>query len=255
MSASAAQSVSGSLPSGDERRTAELTTGAVCALLGTVVYATAGALHGALTAGTGGARVIFAHVVDHPLWGLINFAILVAGLAWLVVFVVVARSLALSRGPTASGSAFLGQVATVMLTFGLAAATLLYLVDAVVLPNLASAWASSPARQDALVELGNTVQSLIRIPLFHVMPLFILGLPFALMGGALISRHSPFPSWIGWLGAVVGTASFITASLWVVGIDIVPETVMWAVYQPLIWIWVIAVGIVLARRSRTHQYR
>lgn len=235
-------------PVDSRSRSAELRIGAGLAIAGTVLHATTGAFHGALTAGTdrSSSATVFQHVNDHPSWAVINLGMLVATLTWLGAVLVLARH----SGSGSTWRTFLGQLAAAILTVGVASATLLFLIDAVVLPNLATQWATaSPERQAELVAMGDTVQVLIRVPLFHVLPLFVFGLPFALAGAAHVGRGTLLPSWIGYLGLLAGSASFVTGCLWVLDLNVIPETIMWAVYQPLSWVWVIAAGICLWRGS------
>lgn len=221
----------------------------VVAIVGTLAHITAGVLHGALTAGTdrSSSVTVYAHVLATPAWGAINLGLLLATLAWLAVFVGVER--ATPSDPT--WRAWLGRLATVVLTFGVAAAALLFLTDAIVLPTLAEQWATAaPERQAELVVLGDTVQTVIRIPLFHVLPLFVFGLPFALIGAAHTDRASLLPRWLAWLTLTAGTTSFVMGLTWALGSTAIPEVILWALIQPFIWTWGIATGISLWRRSR-----
>lgn len=220
----------------------------VCALVATVAYLAAGIAHGALTAGgdQSSSATVFEHVNNTPAWGPVNIVMLLAILGWLAVFVVLND---LSGG--SDRTAWLGRLSTLMLTLGIAAATLLYLVDAIAIPQLATQWAqAAPAEQAQLVATGDMIQNALRIPLFHTLPMFVLGLPFALLGLAhLNAPSSPLPAWTAWIALIGGTAAFLMGLSWSLGSDFVPETVLWAIVQPLIWIWGIGTGITLIRNA------
>lgn len=213
----------------------------LCALLGTVANIVAGALHGSLSAGgaTGSSAIIFRHVLTTPAWAVVNLISLLAIFAWLAAFVALADS-------------WLGRLATQTLAIGAGILALLYLTDAFTIPELARQWAhAAPAEQRQLVATGDLVQQVIRMPLFNVLPTFVLGLPFGLYGVTHLRRTSPVPTWTAALAGITGAASFVIGLTWTVGSNTVPEIVLWTVLQPLIWVWGIATGIaLLLRRPR-----
>lgn len=219
----------------------------VCAIVATIAYLAAGALHGALTAGgdQSSSAAVFEHVNNTPAWGPVNIVMLLATMGWLAVFVV------LNDLPGGSDrTAWLGRLSTLMLTLGIAAAALLYLADAIAIPQLAQQWAqAAPADQARIVATGDTVQNALRIPLFHTLPMFVLGLPFALLGLAHVGPSSPVPTWTAWLALIGGTAAFLMGLGWALGMSFVPETALWAVVQPIIWIWGFGTGISLLRQA------
>ncbi|MEV1293960.1 hypothetical protein [Pseudonocardia sp. NPDC049635] len=228
--------------------TATLRGAGVCAIVTTIVYLIAGILHGTLTAGgdQSSSETVFEHVNATPAWGPVNIVMLLATIGWLAVFV------AINDLPGGGDrTAWLGRLSTLALAFGIAAATLLYLADAIAIPQLAQQWAqAAPVEQAQIVATGDTVQNALRIPLFHTLPMFVLGLPFALLGLAHVKApSSELPTWTAWLALIGGAAAFLMGLSWSLGTDFVPETMLWAVVQPLIWIWGISTGVSLLRRA------
>lgn len=225
-----------------------LRAASVCVLAGTLAHLGAGVLHGALTAGTGqsSSAIIYQHVLTTPPWAAVNLVMLLALLVWLAAFVALdcsSQSIVTWRG-------WLGRLASSVLGLGIAAATLLYLTDVVTVPTLAEQWATAgPDRRAQLELLGDTVQIAIRIPLFHTLPILVLGLPFALLGAAHIGKDGLLPTWLGWVSLVAGTASFVTGISWSLGSTAIPELVLWAGIQPLIWIWGLGAGVALWRTA------
>ena len=225
----------------------------LCALLGTVANIVAGVLHGRLSAGSGvgSSAVIFRHVLDTPSWAVDNLISLLTMFAWLAVFV------ALGHRVDTRNSGWVGRLAAVTLAIGTALVAVLYLTDAYTIPALAHQWAAaSPGEQHQLVATGDLVQRVIRMPLFNVLPTFVLGLPFALYGLAQLHRPGPVPTWTAVVAGITGLAAFVIGLSWIAGSDTVPEIVLWVVIQPLIWVWGIATGIaVLLSSARTATSR
>ena len=223
----------------------------VCALVGTLAHLVAGVLHGALTAGTSqsSSAIIYHHVLATPPWAAVNLVSLLALLVWLAVFV----ALDCSSRSSLTWRGWLGRLASIVLGLGIAAATLLYLTDVVTVPALAEQWATAgPDRRAQLELLGDTVQIAIRIPLFHTLPILVFGLPFALLGAAHIGQDGVLPTWLGWASLVAGTTSLITGLSWSLGTTAIPELILWAGIQPLIWIWGLGAGVALWRTASRH---
>lgn len=232
----------------DRRRTVLRAAGA-CALVGTLAHLVSGVLHGALTAGVdqSSSVTVYRHILDTPSWAAANLVMLLALLLWLAVFVALHRDS--QSGATWRG--WLGQLASLVLGLGIAAATLLYLTDVVTLPTLAEQWATAgPERRSQLEAIGDTVQIAIRIPLFHTLPMLVLGLPFALLGAANIGEDGLLPTWLAWISLIAGSAAFVIGTSWSLGSTAIPELVLWTGVQPLIWIWGLGAAIALWRRAR-----
>lgn len=209
---------------------ASLRIGSVCAMFGTFAYVTCGLLHGSLS-GRGGAEILFRHVLERPYWGLIHLGSMFSILCWLAAFT-------WSLGtPTSSNSSeyssLIGLLAVVSLTFGAAVASLQFFVDGYTLTALADRWAAaSPVEQQGIVRTGDLLQTLIREPVFVSEPIFLFGLPFALIGLG-VALDGRYPAWIGWAGFAVSGATFVTGVTWFVGLDFIPELTLWVALQPL----------------------
>lgn len=223
-----------------ERR-AVLRIGSVCAIFGTLAYATFGVLHGPLS-GSGGAEVIFRHVLERPYWALIHLGSMLAILLWLGAFVALERSFGASGNDSK-----LYSLAVVSLTVGAAVSFLHFSIDGYVLTELADRWATAPpAEREEVVRMGEFVHTLLRQPLFVVELVFLFGLPFALIGlGIGLDRE--YPAWLGWAGFVVGAATFVTGTTWFVGLRVIPEVVLFVALLPLEWLWLLAMGVVMWR--------
>jgi hypothetical protein len=229
-----------------ERR-AVLRIGSVCAIVGTFAYASFGALHGPLS-GSGGAEVIFRHVLERPYWAPIHLGSMLAILLWLGTFVALERSSGAS-GNDSRFSLLAGRLAVVSLTVGAAVSFLHFSIDGYVLAELADRWATAPpAEREEVVRMGEFVHTLLRQPLFVVELVFLFGLPFALIG-LRIALDREYPTWLGWAGAVVGTATFVTGAMWFANLRVIPELVLFVALLPLEWLWLLALGVVMWLRS------
>jgi len=49
----------------------------------------------------------------------------------------------------------------------------------------------------------------------------------------------------------VGAATLVTGITWFADIDLVPELTLWTVLQPLEWLWLLVLGVVMWRESNT----
>jgi hypothetical protein len=113
-------------------------------------------------------------------------------------------------------------------------------VGALSLVTLSDAWASADdaarpafvAAAEALVAENNTVTLAGTLT-----PLGILLISLPLVRG-------PLPHWIGWLGITTGALGLASEVLRFA------VTALYAVYGPLLWVWIAAVGIALLRLAR-----
>ena len=228
-----------------DTRNLRLRVAAIATLIATALIILTGVLHGALSAGTDEAAsaTIYEHVLATPAWPAANLFMLIGLLGWLAAFA------AIENAHPAGG--WIGRLATSTLAIGIAASTLLFLIDTVAIPELAEQWdAAGPQQQATLVAVGDALQSAIRTPLFDVLPLFVFGLPFALFGIAYFSARGPVPRWIAAVAAGTGTTTLIAGITWSLGSTLIPEMFLWAVALPLLWTWGAATGIALLLASR-----
>ena len=52
-------------------------------------------------------------------------------------------------------------------------------------------------------------------------------------------------------GFAVGAATLVTGITWFAGFDLVPELTLWAALQPLEWLWILVLGVVMWHESNT----
>jgi hypothetical protein len=234
----------------NEKRTTRvsLRIGSVCAIVGTLAYVIAGVLHGPLS-GSGGVEVIFRHVLERPYWVVFHLVSMLAIVCWLCAFVALVRSFQ-TAGDNSKPSSLVGWFAIVGLTAGAAVSFLHFSIDGYALKELADGWATAlPAERENIVRMGESVHVLLREPLFVSEIVFLFGLPFALIGlGIALDRT--YPAWLGWAGFAVGAATFVTGATWFVGLPIIPELTLFVALLPLEWVWILALGVVMWRRSR-----
>jgi len=227
-----------------------LRIGSICAILGTIAFVTAGALHGSLTVGSGSFEVVFRHVAERPYWSAIHlFGYTFGVLLWLATFVALARTFGISTSGGQGISSFVGQLTVALMVVGSTMAILQYVTDGYVLPRLTERWATvSGAQRESIVRTGEIFQTLLREPLFEGEVAFCYGLPFALAGlGVALDRA--YPSWFGRFGFLAGGGVFVYGATSFVGLDLIPELVLWAALMPLEWLWTIALGVVMWRKS------
>lgn len=194
-----------------------LKTGAVSAILGTVLSVAAGVGFGNLTNELG-AQAVLNYLAQRPewYWPATYLGFIFGALFWVLAFIVLADSLEGGIGRT------LGRFGVAVVVLGAS----IHVVDSSIsgfgLTALAGEWAdASTSEQANLLLAGETLLWVLGGTWASVLSLFH-GVPFILFGLAAVLDRS-YPAWLGWVGFVGGLGSLVAGVMMFLGTDILPE--------------------------------
>jgi len=210
----------------------------------------AGAIIGSLAAGVGNllhpvtplvdpqgvARVI----AESDLWTAIHLVIVFGIILMLGGLVALEHSI---RGGLAGALARFGLVAGVA---GIAVGLILVILDGVAAKQLAEAWATAPADEQAAalrVVLANETGNFALASLFNFL---FAGATFILFGLA-VAFSDAYPRWLGWVAVAAGVASLGAGLIQaLVGAPTPASRFLTIVGPTVITLWLLVIGILLA---------
>lgn len=216
-----------------------LRIGALCVIVGSVAVFVFRAAHGDLPTGTPEAALRF--VASHPNYRGVHLGANLGVLVWVGGLVALASAL------TQPVAWFLGRLGVASALVGAAIYIVDFTIDGFGLNLLADTWvATSPAGQadaERIVEVAFVVlwgTSLISISILWGVTLVLFGLAVAREG---------YPSWLGWTGLVVGTATFAALTTQLLQPGLVPGLLVYAALPSAAQLWSLALGIAMWRRA------
>ena len=214
--------------------------GALCAVLGTLANIAASVGHGDLPEAGTSAQLAFVAARDS--WSHVHLASVLAVLLWLVAFVALTESLRATRGATA------GRLGLAAAFVGAGVHVVFFSIDGYALKRTADAWATaSPERRLSLTHAGELVLLLQNSQFVSAIAL-LLGLPFVLFGLA-VARSGAFPAWFGWIAVLAGTGSLVTGTTRFVGLELVPDPVLFLAFALPASLWTAALAWPVWRRA------
>jgi hypothetical protein len=178
-----------------------LRIGAVCAVIGTVFQVAAGSGSGNPPTGEGTAETL-RWLAERPdwYWPAVYLGFMVGALLWVGAFTALAGSL------TEGASWGLSRLALAAILAGVAIHIVDGTLNGVGLRLLVDDWAStSGAEQAAVVRDGATLLAILEGTWASAI-IFYHGIPFILMGLAVVLSHR-YPAWLGWIGIAGGVIS------------------------------------------------
>jgi Domain of unknown function (DUF4386) len=215
-------------------------TGGICLIVGAVVFALWRLLHADTPAADAQAAMNF--VRNRPIYPAVHvFAVLAA-------LVVVIGLLALTRSLTRPGPSLIGQAAAVSAMVGLAIFGVESTSEGLALPELADAASKAdPNQRIEYVRAAHAVAAATHGPSLLAMALMI-GIPLLLLGIAMVLDR--YPSWLGWIGLVIGGTTTLAA----VGLFLIPSLFPGFLLYGLLGsviaqLWLVTTGTVMLRRA------
>lgn len=219
-----------------------LRLGAAGAVLGTLANVVATAGHGDLP--EAGTATELAFVAERASWSHVHLLSIVGVLLWIGAFAALARSL---RG---TPGAALGRLALSSAYVGAGVHVVFFSIDGFALKRTADAWAAAAgAEQAELLQAGSLVL-LLQNSQFVSAVAFLLGLPFLLLGAAVV-RSRTYPAWLGWVAGLAGVGSLVTGATRFVGLDVIGDPVLFPAFALPASLAVAALGVQMERRART----
>jgi hypothetical protein len=233
------------LESGEEQQTREqalLRFGAVGAILGSVVSVAAGVNLG-LTSEPGTEAFLRA-IVARPswYWPTVHLGFIVGAFLWVWAFIALASSL--TRGV----SWVLGWLGVATMVVGAAVHVVDSSISGVGLTALAKAWQNAPASEQAgLLRVGDTLLYILNgtFPSVHN---YFHGVPFILLGLAVVASGGRYPVWLGWVGVVGGLGAVVGGVLTFLGVELGREQ-FFILFLQLVSLWTVAMGVLMWRRA------
>jgi hypothetical protein len=219
-----------------------LTVGGVLAVVGGLGYFVTLLLHGDLPDQT--TEIALEHVAGRPEWRLLKLALIVSVVCWIGGFIALVQSL------PAGLSSLLGRWAVLSTVIGASVVVVEYAIIGHALKDVADAWlaAPSPAAAQALVSMADVMLA-ITGGLFHSFVALMLGLPYLLMGMAIVSGQG-YPRWLGWVAVVAGSGALLAGTTRFLGIGLVPYPLLYGGFVLPLSIWLATMGVLMWRRAR-----
>lgn len=213
------------------REAALLRAGAVCAVVGTILYAVVSVLRGHPPVED--SLRMLNHVASHPEWRLLHLGGIFAVVLWIAALT--AFSLSLNRD-NAWG---LSRIAQAVLVLASAVSTVDSSIDGFALRDLADSWTSLEGDAQAEV-LNQTVTVLVVLGSVAFTAQVLLGLSFVLYGFTVIysDEHA---EWFGWIAVVAGVG-------WMVGAVNMSFDVVLS-FAALAWIWMLLLAVLMWRAA------
>lgn len=220
----------------------ELKLGGALAVVGGLGYFIALLLHGDLPDQT--TEVALEHIAGRPEWRLLKLVLIMSVMCWIGAFIALARSL------PAGLSGLLARWAVLSTVIGVAIVVVEYAIIGHALKSVADAWlvAPSPAAAQAMIPMADVMLA-ITGGLFHSFVAWMLGLPFLLVGLAIIFGHN-YSRWLGWFAVVAGSGPLLAGTTRFLGVDLVPYPLLYGGFVIPLNLWLAGMGVLMWRRAR-----
>ena len=216
--------------------------GGTLAVMGGLGYFVALLLHGDLPDQT--TEIALEHIADRPEWRVLKLALIASVLCWIGAFTALVRSLPQGL------SILLGRWAVSIAIVGVAIVVVEYAIIGHALKDVADAWLVASGTDTEVNLRMAEVMLAITGGLFHSFVAWMLGLPYVLLGAAIV-LGSGYPRWLGWIAVVAGTGALLAGTTRFLGIGLVPYPLLYGGFVIPLSIWLAAMGVLMWRRART----
>lgn len=216
--------------------------GGALAVIGGLGYFVTLLLHGDLPDQT--TEIALKHIAGRPEWRVLKLALITSVLCWIGAFVALVRSFPQGL------SSLLGQWAVYISIVGVAIVVVEYAIIGHALKEVADAWlATPPANAEAHLRMAEVMLA-ITGGLFHSFVAWMLGLPYVLLGAAVVLGRD-YPRWLGWIAVVAGSGALLAGMTRFLGIGLVPYPLLYGGFVIPLSIWLAAMGVLMWHRTRT----
>jgi hypothetical protein len=219
-----------------------LKLGGALAVMGGLGYFVALLLHGDLPDQT--TEVALEHIAGRPAWRALKLMLIASVLCWIGAFT--ALVLSLPQGV----SRLLGRWAVSISIVGVAIVVVEYAIIGHALKDVADAWLAAPATDREVGLRMAEVMLAITGGLFHSFVALMLGLPYVLLGAAIVLGRV-YPRWLGWVAVVAGSGALLAGTTRFLGIRLVPYPLLYGGFVIPLTLWLAAVGVLMWRRAQT----
>lgn len=218
-----------------------LRIGGSLACLGGFFYFITLLFHGDLPDKT--TEVALEHIASRPEWKIMKLILIFSALSWVFAFE------SFQRTVSNSISALFSRFAVISSIVGIAIIVVEYSMIGFALKEVADKWVeASGSQSETFSELAGIILTLSR-GLFHSFIMFLIGLPFLLMGAAVfISKE--YPSWFGGIALMLGSGILIAGILRYLGIELIPYGLLYGGGIIPTLFWLIGLGIYLISKAK-----
>jgi hypothetical protein len=222
------------------RELASLRVGGIGAVVGAVVFAVVRILHGD-TPGADAASLDF--VGGRPDYAAVHLIAVIAAFLTVAGLIGAAGSF---RDPVAWALGRLGIAAAMV---GLAIFGVESTSEGLALPELSrAATSAAPDQQADLVRAARAVLAMTHGPSL-VAVTFLFGLTLMLIGAGLI--RDTYPSWLGWIGTIIGAVTFAAGVGQYLNPDPMPGFLIYGLLASILaQLWILALAAAMLRRAR-----
>jgi hypothetical protein len=219
-----------------------LALGGVLAVIGGLGYFVTLLLHGDLPDQT--TEIALEHIAGRAEWRALKLALIVCVLCWIGAFTALARSFPHGL------SNLLGRWAVSVSTVGVAIVVVEYAIIGHALKEVADAWAAAPAANMEVHRRTADVMLTITGGLFHSFVAWMLGLPYVLLGAAVVLGNG-YPKSLGWVAVVGGSGAVLAGTTRFLGFGLVPYPLLYGGFVIPLTLWLATMGVFMWRRART----
>jgi hypothetical protein len=216
--------------------------GGALAVLGGLGYFVTLLLHGDLPDQT--TEIALEHIAGRPEWRVLKLALIASVLCWIGAFTALVRSLPQGL------SNLLGRWAVSISIVGVAIVVVEYAIIGHALKEVADAWLAAPAADTEAYLRMAEVMLAITGGLFHSFVAWMLGLPYVLLGAAVVLGRG-YPRWLGWVAVVAGSGALLAGTTRFLGIGLVPYPLLYGGFVIPLSLWLAGMGVLMWRRARS----
>lgn len=216
--------------------------GGALAVIGGLGYFVTLLLHGDLPDQT--TEIALEHIAGRPEWRALKLTLIACVLCWIGAFTALARSLPQGL------SSLLGRWAVSISIVGAGIVVVEYAIIGHALKDVAVAWLASPATDTEATLRMADVMLAITGGLFHSFVAWMLGLPYVLLGVAVVVGDG-YPRWLGWVAIVAGSGALLAGTTRFLGFGLVPYPLLYGGFVIPLCLWLAAMGVLMWRRTRT----
>jgi hypothetical protein len=223
------------------RHATSLKIGGTCALVGAVVFVIVRRLHGDTPGADAAASLTF--VANRPIYAGVHIAAVFAAL------LILAGLISLAGTFTHPVAWVLGRFGVASSLVGLAIFGVEGTSEGLALPELAASANASPDQQADLVRAAHAVLAATHGPSLVAVAL-LFGITLILFGTSLI--YDIYPSWLGWIGIMIGVATLIAATGEYLKPDLMPGFLIYGLLASVLaQLWILALAVLMLRQSKT----
>jgi hypothetical protein len=227
----------------DQHTNTFLRVGAMCAIVGSIIYMVANLAH-PRSPNIESTPAQIETVAHSDIWVTDHLAVFFGG--FLMLFGLMALTRMLHDGPSAPWAKF-GQASAMVSTSVWA---VLMAVDGIASKVVHVGWAVAPVAEKAMALRVASMMEEIDISIFSMYIIVFFGFTYLLYGLA-VTKSAVFPRWLGWVAVLLGLASLIDGTVQgLTGLSVLVTNTLFATFASLLTVWTIVMGVLMWRKTK-----